>query len=74
MHSNLHSARDRSAMLMTSTRLVVCMSIKHRWLAVLVGTVDGRGYNDQQKYAICDTRGPCQTIQSAFKLVFYDFD
>ena len=35
-----------------------------------VGTVDGCGHDGQQTDAICDTHGPYQTIQSAFKPVF----
>ena len=86
-----HLLRDdimRPALLMITTRPVVCMSRKHivlspdppssgwglgmrlesTWPAV--GTVDGRGYNDQQKGTFCDSRGLCQMIQSTFKPVF----
>ena len=35
-----------------------------------MGMVDGRGYKDQQKDAICDACGPCQKIRSTFKPVF----
>ena len=48
--------RDRPVMLTISTSLVV-------------GTVDGRGYDGRQKDAICDVRGPCLTIWSTFKPV-----
>ena len=38
-----------------------------------MGTIDGLDYNDQQKKnAICDTCGPCQMIQTTFKLIFTD--
>ena len=38
------------------------MSRKHiaSLVLVLVGTVDGRGYDGQPKDAICDVRGQCQ--------------
>ena len=35
-----------------------------------VGIVDGRGYDGQQKDAICDVCGPCQRILSSVKPVF----
>ena len=64
--------RDRPVKLMIYTRPVVHMSRK-QWPAelVLMGTVNGCGYDGQQKDAICDVRGPCQTIQSTFKPVFF---
>ena len=40
---------------------------------MLVGKVDGRGYDDQQKDAICDVRGRCQTISSIFSRFVTDF-
>ena len=42
-------------------------------LIVLVSTVDGCGYDGQQKDAIYDVRGQCQTIRSTLKLVFRSF-
>ena len=67
LQSLLH--RNRPVMLMISTRPVMHMSRKHMaWnVLVQVGTVDGRGYDVQQEDAICNVRGPWQTIQSAFK-------
>ena len=55
-------------MLTISTRPVVCASRKHvacsasvvLMLIVLVGMIDGRGYDGQQKDAICDVCRPCQ--------------
>ena len=35
-----------------------------------MGTVDGWGYDGQQKGTFCDAHGPCQMIQSTFKPVF----
>ena len=43
------------------------------WAEVLVGKVDGCGYNGQQKDTICDVRGRCQTIWSIFKPVCHWF-
>ena len=52
--SNLHSTRDRPVVLTTSTRLVVRTSINHMAYSApaLGGTVNGRGYDGQQKDAI----------------------
>ena len=62
--------RDRPAMLTTSARPVVRMNTWPVLVLVLVGMVDGCGYNGQQKDTIRNIRGPCQTIRSTFKLVF----
>ena len=43
--------------------LVVRMSRKHNWYVyALMGTVDRRGYDGQQKGTICDARGPYPSI------------
>ena len=39
-------------------------------MIVLVGMIDGRGNDGQQKDVICDIRGLCQMIQSIFKPLF----
>ena len=61
-------------MLMISTRPIVHMSRKHNdYIAavlVLMGKVDGRGYDGQQKDTICDVCEPCQKIRSKIKPVF----
>ena len=51
---------DRPVMLTISTRPVVRMS-RSTWPAgaCMLVRVDGRGYDCQQKNAICDVRGPC---------------
>ena len=62
-------------MLTISTRLVKAHEQKAHGLQcaialVQVGMVNGHGYDDQQEDAICDVRGPWQTIQSTFKPVY----
>ena len=42
-----------------------------QWPAV--GTVNGHGYNVQQKDAICDAHRPCRTIRSTLKRDFRRF-
>ena len=37
---------------------------------LIVGTVDGRGYDGQLKYTICDACRPCHSILSILKPVF----
>ena len=56
----------------THTRPVVLvhMSREHMVLLCIVGTVDGRGYNDQLKHTICDTCRQCHLIRSILKPVF----
>ena len=62
--------------LTTHTRPVVYISTKHTYSPAAcifnstVGTADGRGYNGQQKYAICDACRPCHSILSILKPVF----
>ena len=59
----------RTAMYAYIYRQLVRMS-RSTWTAV--GTVNRRGYDDQQIDAICDA--PCQTIRSILQPVFVDFD
>ena len=56
----------------THTRPVVLvhMSREHMVLLWIVGTVDGRGYDDQLEYIICDACRPCHLIRSILKPVF----
>ena len=46
------------------------------WAEVLVGKVDRRGYDGQQKDATCDVCGRCQTIWSCrwFRLIGYAYE
>ena len=39
----------------------------------IVGKLDGRGYDGQQKYTICDACKPCHSILSTLKPVFRRF-
>ena len=41
---------------------------------MLVGTVDGCGYDGQQNDTICDVCGPCQTIKTHSSQFFADFN
>ena len=68
--SHLH--RDRSVANVDDLYQTSCAHEQGTWPAVLmlVGTINGRGYDGQQNDVICDVCGPCQMIWSTFKLVF----
>ena len=57
-----------------NARAQTTMSAALAYIICIVGTVDGRGYNGQQKYTIFDVYTPCHLILIILKLVFTKFN
>ena len=59
-----HYAVDDYCLHIRIVRPVKCMSREQRKSTCIVCTIVGHGYNDQQKYTICDACRPCHVLNS----------